>query len=260
MKKNLLNEFTSPFDARDFVVEAIHHPEQDYPKTLDYRSELPEAWNQGTDGPCSAYSAAAIKTWHEKRDINLKEELSPYFVYYLRENYPEAGMYPRDTMRILQKHGIATAKVFNKNKMKKLEEIPMDVLENAAQHKIEGYAKVSTIEGLKRSLYKNGPAYIAMPVYHGEWNFWKPTYQTKILGGHALVVVGYTEKGFILRNSWGTGWVDKGHTIYPYTDWGSHWEIWTLIDADSSNPTKVGVSNDKNSILNKLKNIFKNKG
>jgi len=29
-------------------------------------------------------------------------------------------------------------------------------------------------------------------------------------GGHAVCIVGYTETGFIIRNSWGTAWGDKG--------------------------------------------------
>lgn len=30
-------------------------------------------------------------------------------------------------------------------------------------------------------------------------------------GGHAVALVGYTATGFIVRNSWGTGWGDKGY-------------------------------------------------
>ena len=29
-------------------------------------------------------------------------------------------------------------------------------------------------------------------------------------GGHAVALVGYTADRFIVRNSWGTGWGDKG--------------------------------------------------
>ena len=29
-------------------------------------------------------------------------------------------------------------------------------------------------------------------------------------GGHAIALVGYTPDRFIVRNSWGTGWGDKG--------------------------------------------------
>lgn len=261
MKKSLLNEFMSPYDSRDYIVESINHPDQEYPDELDYRSELPRAWNQGVDGPCSAYSAAAIKTWHELKDVNLTEDLSPYFVYHLRNNYPDSGMYPRDTMNILKKYGIAKSKSFKKSKMKRLEDIPKEVLDEASNYRIKGYARVNTIDGLKKSLYINGPAYIAMPVFHDNHNFWKPGFKGKMLGGHALVVVGYNKEGFILRNSWGDSWADNGHSIYPYSDWGAHWEIWTMVDDVSSEvkPVVKSKCDSDNLFISLFKKIFKKK-
>lgn len=257
MNLNLLNEFQSPYDGRDFIVEAIVNPVQDYPKTLDLRPDLPEVWDQGEDGPCSAYSAAAIKNWQEKIDYGLTEKLSPYFVYDLRSNKPQPGMYPRDTMKILNHYGIPTESVYKTVKRKNNTELPQNVLDAAAKNKIKGYARVSTIDGLKKSLYKNGPAYIAMPVFHGDSNFWKPKFGEKMVGGHALVVVGYNDVGFILRNSWGPRWADKGHSIYPYSDWGSHWEIWTVIDEKTSEIKPVSSKGkSKKSILNLFKKIF----
>jgi C1A family cysteine protease len=96
-----------------------------------------------------------------------------------------------------------------------------------------------------------------MPVFNGDASFWKPKFNEKMIGGHALVVVGYTDTGFILRNSWGRTWADKGHSIYPYVDWGSHWEIWTMIDEETSDIKPVNNKPKcKNSIINLFKKIF----
>jgi hypothetical protein len=258
---DLLNIESSEFDSRDLVIESINHPKFEFPAQLDYRPDMPVAWNQGADGPCSAYAAAAIKMWQEYKDYGSKEGLSQYFVYNLRPNYPAKGMTPRNTMRILKDYGIPYKKSF-KLKWKKVEEIPAHVLEEAANHKILGYARVMTIEGLKKSLYKNGPAYIAMPVFNDSAGFWKPKYNDRLLGGHALVVVGYNDKGFILRNSWGIGWGDNGHSIYPYQDFGAHYEIWTSIDDESSKPV-IGArppkrtKQDREGTLKKFISIFK---
>ena len=42
---------------------------------------------------------------------------------------------------------------------------------------------------------------------HGELEKYKPD---TAKGGHAVAIVGYTSDSFIVRNSWGTGWGDKG--------------------------------------------------
>src|SRR6266702_898905 len=41
----------------------------------------------------------------------------------------------------------------------------------------------------------------------------------QVLGGHAVLVVGYDDatSRFRLRNSWGTGWGKKGYFTLPYT-------------------------------------------
>ena len=253
----LLNEQSSPFDERDLQVEGLLNPDFELPKTLDYRDDLPPVWDQGVDGPCSAYASAAMKQWQEKKDYGLKKSLSKYFIYSLRSNYPNRGMYARDTMQILQKYGVPTEKSFKK-KWKSKDDIPQEVLDEALNHKIIGYAKVNTVDGLKKSLYKNGPCYATFPVYSNEPEFWKPSFgKNKIIGGHAVCIVGYTKDGFIVRNSWGWDWADRGHSIYHYEDWGSHMEVWTTIDDNTSEP--VVIKKDRKSIGDFFKKLFSKK-
>lgn len=38
-------------------------------------------------------------------------------------------------------------------------------------------------------------------------------------GGHAFAIVGYDERGFLLQNSWGSGWGTRGYAILTYDDW-----------------------------------------
>ena len=256
-----LNIEASEHDGRDLIIEGINHPVFEYPDELDYRVEMPAAWDQGVDGPCSAYAAAAIKMYHERKDYGSRTDLSRFFVYNLRSNYPAKGMTPRDTMKILQRWGIPFRSSF-KRRWNSIDEIPQEVLDEAANHKILGYAKIMTIEGLKKSLYKNGPAYIAMPVHNEGPEFWKPTSSQRAMGGHALVVVGYNHEGFILRNSWGTDWAWDGHSLYKYKDFGMHYEIWTAIDDLSSEPV-ISVKDKKKArrrrmtIIEKILSIFK---
>jgi C1A family cysteine protease len=41
----------------------------------------------------------------------------------------------------------------------------------------------------------------------------------EVLGGHAVLAVGYDDSAecFIVRNSWGSGWGKKGYFTMPYS-------------------------------------------
>ena len=46
-------------------------------------------------------------------------------------------------------------------------------------------------------------------------------------GGHAFAIVGYDEHGFLVQNSWGTDWGDRGFAILTYDDWlRSAYDAW----------------------------------
>jgi C1A family cysteine protease len=53
------------------------------------------------------------------------------------------------------------------------------------------------------------------------------------LGGHAVMCVGFRDKDqvWIVRNSWGSGWGDKGYCYFPYqylTDPSLCSDLWTV--------------------------------
>lgn len=39
------------------------------------------------------------------------------------------------------------------------------------------------------------------------------------IGGHAFAIVGYTDRGFIVQNSWSASWGTKGFALWLYKDW-----------------------------------------
>jgi C1A family cysteine protease len=142
-------------------------------------------------------------------------------------------MYLRNVMDILRKKGICPEDLCPQGKVAAPEQITDEAKSAAANFLIKGYAQVTGITELKAALNTSGPCLIAMPVFHHRTNFWKPTTTEKErIGGHCVTVIGYdAKKGFLLRNSWGYLWGEAGYTWYPYEDWGSHWEIWSAVDA-----------------------------
>lgn len=238
MKKYVFNLEPSPKDDRDYLLESIYPNPVTLPKTFDTRKELPSVRDQGMEGTCSAQAAACMKEWQERVDVNFYGHMSPQFIYNLRNNYGTAGMTPRDTMKILYHVGVIPEKDYPYGKEEDLDINKLDkkTKKYAERYKIAGYAKVNTLDSLKKALIANGPCYIAFPTYNPEnMEFWKPEYPNQpSYGGHAVAVVGWTKDSFIIRNSWGTSWGDGGYTYYKFEDWGMHWEAWTTLDEDST--------------------------
>lgn len=228
-----LNIKKSPVDHRDYVAETIYSADGEPPLTLDLRADLNQVRDQGAQGACAGEVAACMKEWQERQDVNFLDYMSPQFIYNSRENQGEEGMYSRDVMSILYKFGSVKETDYP---YLTFTPITQELLDIAAHYKIQGYASVNTVDGLKRALYKNGPCYFAIPVYNYGMRLWKPRQGDSLIGGHAITAVGYNEQGFILRNSWGENWGDKGYTVFPYEDWGLQWEVWTTIDAESGDP------------------------
>jgi C1A family cysteine protease len=253
MNENIYNAKKSEYDNRDFIYEnLIKLNNSSLPIMTDYRHQMLPVRNQGNQGTCYAQSAACMKEWQEFKDYNLNEYLSPQFFYnnrnYMNDdnlsNDGDNGMTGRDVMRILKNVGICKEteyKYDNMNRNDNCDDIPEWIKINASKHLIKSYAKVNSINGLRDNLYFNGPCLIAFPVYGDKNNnmnspMWKKLNDDdKSMGGHAMTVVGYNdnEQHFIIRNSWGPSWGDKGYCYYKYENWDSHWECWTTVDMDT---------------------------
>lgn len=243
----------SPQDDRDFIGDFIYSSETVPPKTLDLRTKLQPIRNQGSQGSCVAQSACAMKEYQEKIDINNDEHLSPQFIYNLREsNSGEGeggyGMYGRDLMRILTKYGVCLESEYRYGTIQKSQTLlnNSDLLTKAKNHVIKSYSRINTIDALKKALFVNGPCVICFPVYNHGPKMWKrENPDQKMTGGHAMSVVGYTKDRFIIRNSWGTNWGNHGYCYYDFSEWGSHWEIWSTVDEKSIEPKRPPKVNIK---------------
>lgn len=205
---------------------------ENLPSVLDYREQMLRVRDQGEQGSCVAMAFAACKEWQERRDTNLSAVFAPQFIYDLRKNASSEGMSMYDALSILGKKGCALERDYPYGKKRAL---TPEVEAAAKNFVISDYAYIRDAETLKRSLFENGPCAIVVRVYNYGRRMWaKSGDDERIQGYHCMAVVGYNERGFILRNSWGVSWGDDGHTIFPYADWGMHSEVWTTVDARGS--------------------------
>jgi hypothetical protein len=81
--------------------------------------------------------------------------------------------------------------------------------------KILSWSNTKNVDAMKRNLVNNGPQITGMAVYTDFWDYSTGVYE-HVSGGlegyHCVCVVGYDDKNgcWICKNSWGTGWGEKG--------------------------------------------------
>ena len=234
------NIVPSPRDDRDMNVDMIFELPLNYPRNLDWSSHLNDVRNQGVQGTSLTQAGVCMLEWRDRKLNKERKTYSPQFLYNNRENQKNTFMCGRELMNHLKTIGCCTEDACQYGK----EELNTNIMtDEANQTKINGYARVQTIETLKMALYVFGPALITFPVFNHTSYMWKQHKHEEKLGGHAMTVVGYNTKGFILRNSWGKYWENQGYCIYPYEDWGYHDEVWSIADQGSYDTWKEKPKN-----------------
>ena len=183
------------------------------PKKYSYKKFLPEVINQGSKPICVPCSLSAYINWNKnletgKNDFDNKVNLQQ--ILNSRTEKGSDGMSFKDAFKFLRHEGVDTID---------------------GKYKINRYAKIGSDIVLKQALIMNGPCVGGLPVYDDiAWEFWKKKQGDKFMGGHAVSIVGYNENGFIIRNSWGTTYAEKGYVLLPYDSFDSFTELWTIID------------------------------
>lgn len=105
---------------------------------------------------------------------------------------------------------------------------------DAKNFSIKSYFRIFDNESIKYNLYLNGPCLCSTKWYKYkiEDNILKFDTSKPTGGSHSMVIYGWNEKGWLIQNSWGTKWGDKGTCILPFdTDFNS---VWGVIDEKSN--------------------------
>ena len=99
-------------------------------------------------------------------------------------------------------------------------------IKDAVKFKIQQYNRVWDINDLKLSIAEKSPVVCGIKVYQSfesdsvaKTGFIPmPKQGEQLLGGHAVLAVGYDNQKqiIIMRNSWGKAWGDKGYFYMPF--------------------------------------------
>lgn len=212
------------------------------PLLVDLKKYAPTPRNQGYTGSCVGWACGygaltisrAIQQNIEDRTTIDSIANSAFYIYNQITLDPKdcmSGAKITDAMKFLAQKGDCTISTFNGT----CKSQPVQAaFEEAKQNKIKDYAVVfalgdedkQKIIKTKKSLVNKMPVMIGMNITESFWLLqpkqaqWQPKDGEEILGGHALLVVGYNDidQTFEVMNSWGTNWGNNGFGKISYLD------------------------------------------
>jgi C1A family cysteine protease len=267
VKNNRYGWYKDHHDPRD-----IYHKFDKNMKTkkyVDLRNLCPDVYDQGNLGSCTANAICAAFEYEQIRQGLRDFTPSRLFLYYnerYMENHVETdtGASIRDGIKSIHKIGVCD-EIKWPYKIERFTLLPgQDAYKDALAHKSVLYKRVhQDIKELRRVLSLELPFVFGFSVYEsfeqisndGIMVF--PEHGEKLLGGHAVMAIGYTNSHFIIRNSWGNSWGEQGYFYMPndfiLSDYCS--DFWT-IQKVSDKPISKNIYIHNSNIDNKPLETF----
>ena len=198
---------------------------------VDLRQYCSSIEDQGKLGSCTGNAiAGAIELLHKRQSRTL--DISRLFIYYYERkfigtvNY-DSGAYIRDGIKACYTYGAPTENLWPYNISKFRMQPHKTAIVDALKRKVTSYQRALDFNQVMDSITSGYPVTIGFNVYS---SFDSPTVaktgimpypnvnKERLLGGHAVLLVGYNKDNniFIARNSWGTRWGDNGYFYMPF--------------------------------------------
>ena len=240
----ILNCLPSPKPEKNWTIDtavaAGIHTAKPLSATADaaFNVDLREAWwkvgDQGNTGSCVGWgSADGVLRWHfvKAGKLGTNELLSPRFMWMAAKETDQYTTRPTSfiesdgtwltaALGVAQKFGVVTDKVlpFKLGANSQMYTGTANTFyATAAQRRIASYFNLGRDLSAWRSWLANkGPILTRLDVDAAFMNATATKGKLEVydgsrpLGGHCIALVGYINGAFIIRNSWGTGWGDKG--------------------------------------------------
>jgi len=218
------------------------------PPAVDLRPGCPPVYDHGPLGSCTANAIGAAIEYEQIRQKEAKPFApSRLFIYY-NERVMEhtvgqdAGAQIRDGMKSVNKIGACPETDWPYVIANFTRKPPPGAFKDAPLGKAVSYQRViQTLDQMKGCLAAGFPIVLGISVYESFESQQvarsgvvpMPASREKLLGGHAILAVGYhdADERFMMRNSWGTSWGMKGYFTIPYaylTNSNLCDDLWTI--------------------------------
>lgn len=220
-------------------MSSVYAAPEELPKSVDLRGQLSPVVDQGRLGSCTANAiVSGLREYLLLQSRNTFQRLSRLFLYWHERELEgriqeDSGAYIRDGMKVLQKLGVCPETDFPYDPRHFIDKPTEQAEIDAKAYTIADYHRIHDLLGLKAALAEELPVVVGLQIYEsfeseevahtGKVPVPKKT-KERLLGGHAMLAVGYKDRGnspgqgqVIVRNSWGEGWGDQGYCYIPYT-------------------------------------------
>lgn len=215
-------------DTRDYKYQVTQKVS---PTLVDLRRYCSPIEDQGSLGSCTGQAIAGAIELLNKRN-GKPTDVSRLFIYYYERvllgtvNY-DSGAYIRDGIKATNHYGASLESLWPHDIRKFRQEPIVEAKNDALNRKVTRYERVMNFNGCIDALNNGYPIVMGFHVYTSfmsrnvarTGNMPYPnTRREQLLGGHAVLLVGYDKRRnvFIARNSWGTNWGDRGYFYMPF--------------------------------------------
>ncbi|HYN42070.1 MAG TPA: C1 family peptidase [Thermoanaerobaculia bacterium] len=234
-------------DHRDRKYEAPRHIRRVLPRAVDLRPLCPPVEDRRPLNACSAYAIGAAIWFDEKRQGQGPPPSSPLFLYWVERARAHtigtnAPVSLRDGYKAAARHGICSERLWPW-KPERFADRPTKACFREAKKSraVEYHRVVRDLDNLRGCLAEGFPFTLGLSVHESfesravreTGRVPMPKRGEKTLGGHAVLVVGYEERcrRFLVRNSWGTRWGQRGYFTLPWNyllNPDLAWDFWTV--------------------------------
>jgi C1A family cysteine protease len=209
-------------------------PPIELPRVVDLRPAMPDVYDQGQLGSCTGNAIAAAIEYMRRQEKLADFDFVPsrLFIYY-NERYIEgtiqsdAGAEIRDGIRSVRDWGACSETDWPYFENQFQQRPTDDCYSKARDDLVTVYARVGQTEQQLMACLAHGiPVVFGFTVYSSFESVGvahtgmvpMPSHDEDSLGGHAVLMVGYDRdrRLFIVRNSWGPDWGDKGYFYMPF--------------------------------------------
>jgi len=223
-------------DERDYIFRPRVVAPAKLPPKVDLRTQFPAIYDQGHLGSCTANALAAAFDFDRHKQGKNYMSPSRLFIYWNERSLEghvdsDAGAYIRDGVKVLVKQGASPETLWPYDIDKFTIKPPHKAYVEAEKNQALVYQRIlrphdDPTADMLLCLSRGFPFVGGFDVYESfetdnvrkTGNVPLPRKGEKVLGGHAVAIVGYSlaKQHFICRNSWGKEWGDDGHFYMPF--------------------------------------------